>query len=68
MCIRDRYEIYLLMKQIVENGGSIILISSERPEGLNMSNRVLTICNGRVTGEFEPEKSTAQEIMNKAIG
>ena len=63
-----KYEIYLLMKQIVENGGSIILISSELPEVLNMSNRVLTICNGRVTGEFDPEKSTAQEIMNKAIG
>ncbi len=35
-----KYEIYMLMKQIVEDGGSIILISSELPEVLNMSNRV----------------------------
>ena len=63
-----KYEIYLLMKKAVENGSSIILISSELPEVLNMSNRVLTIANGRITGEFDPEKSSAQEIMNMAIG
>ena len=63
-----KYEIYLLMKKAVENGSAIILISSELPEVLNMSNRVLTIANGRITGEFDPEKSRAQEIMNMAIG
>lgn len=63
-----KYEIYLLMKDIVEKGGSIILISSELPEVLNMSNRVLTICDGRITGEFDPLKATADEIMEKALG
>lgn len=63
-----KYEIYMLMKKVVENGSSIILISSELPEVLNMSNRVLTIAGGRITGEFDPEKSSAQEIMNMAIG
>jgi ribose transport system ATP-binding protein len=62
-----KYEIYMLMKQIVEDGGSIILISSELPEVLNMSNRVLTICNGRITGEFDPLKASADEIMAKAF-
>lgn len=62
-----KYEIYLLMKQIVENGGSVILISSELPEVLNMSNRVLTICDGRITGEFDPERASADEIMEKAL-
>ncbi|PIE04236.1 MAG: D-xylose ABC transporter ATP-binding protein [Spirochaetales bacterium] len=62
-----KYEIYLLMKQIAENGGSIILISSELPEVLSMSNRVLTICDGRITGEFNPEESSANEIMDKAF-
>lgn len=62
-----KYEIYLLMKKIVENGGSIILISSELPEVLNMSNRVLTVCDGRITGEFDPRKATADEIMTKAL-
>lgn len=63
-----KYEIYLLMKKVVENGGSVILISSELPEVLNMSNRVLTICEGRITGELNPEITGANEIMDKAIG
>jgi ABC-type sugar transport system ATPase subunit len=63
-----KYEIYLLMKRIVENGGSIIMISSELPEVLNMSNRVLTICDGRITGEFNPEEVPAHTIMSAAIG
>jgi ribose transport system ATP-binding protein len=62
-----KYEIYLLMKKIAESGGSIILISSELPEVLNMSNRVLTVCDGRITGEFDPQKTTADEIMAKAL-
>ncbi len=65
--VGTKYEIYLLMKQIVENGGSVILISSELPEVLNMSNRVLTVCEGRITGEFDPEQSSADEIMEKAL-
>ena len=63
-----KYEIYMLMKKAVEAGSSIILISSELPEVLHMSNRVLTIADGRITGEFDPEKVSAQEIMNRAIG
>ena len=63
-----KYEIYVLMNKIVEAGGAIIMISSELPEVLNMSNRVLVICDGRITGEFNPEEATATEIMDKAIG
>jgi ribose transport system ATP-binding protein len=66
--VGTKYEIYLLMKQIAENGGSVILISSELPEVLNMSNRVLTIYNGRITGEFNPETVVPDQIMEKALG
>jgi ribose transport system ATP-binding protein len=62
-----KYEIYLLMKKIVEEGGSIILISSELPEVLHMSNRVVTICDGRINGEFDPSQASADEIMAKAF-
>ncbi len=62
-----KYEIYMLMKKIVEDGGSIILISSELPEVLHMSNRVNTICDGRVNGEFDPAVASADEIMAKAF-
>jgi ribose transport system ATP-binding protein len=63
-----KYEIYLLMKQIAEKGGAVILISSELPEVLNMSNRVLTIYDGRITGEFDPEHIPADVIMRAALG
>ncbi len=63
-----KYEIYTLMNRIVEAGGAIIMISSELPEVLNMSNRVLTICEGRVTGEFDPETASVTDIMARAIG
>ena len=63
-----KYEIYLLMRQIAENGGAIILISSELPEVLNMSNRVLTVCDGRITGEFDPERASVKSITEKIFG
>ena len=66
--VGTKYEIYLLIKQIAENGGSVIMISSELPEVLAMSNRVLTISEGRITGEFNPETDSAHEIMDAAIG
>jgi ribose transport system ATP-binding protein len=63
-----KYEIYTLMKDIAERGGAIILISSELPEVLNMSNRVLTIFEGRITGEFDPQSTQVDEIMSAALG
>jgi len=63
-----KYEIYLLMKKIVEGGGAVILISSELPEVLNMSNRVLTVYEGRITGEFDPETTPVNTIMSAALG
>ncbi|KKI51532.1 hypothetical protein AR437_12615 [Christensenella hongkongensis] len=62
-----KYEIYLLMKQIAESGSAIILISSELPEVLNMSNRVLTVSEGKITGEFNPEGISAEVIMKSAL-
>ncbi|MGO8695574.1 MAG: sugar ABC transporter ATP-binding protein [Rectinemataceae bacterium] len=63
-----KYEIYTLMKDIAERGGAIILISSELPEVLNMSNRVLTIFEGRITGEFDPLTTSTNVIMSAALG
>lgn len=62
-----KYEIYVLMNEIIKQGGSIIMISSELPEVLSMSNRVLTVCDGRITGEFDPQDATADEIMACAL-
>ncbi len=62
-----KYEIYLLMKRIVEDGGAVILISSELPEVLHMSNRVITVNEGRITGEFDPFTTPVEDIMEKAL-
>ena len=66
--VGTKYEIYVLMKKIAESGGSVIMISSELPEVLHMSNRVITIFEGRITGEFNPETTAPDKIMEKALG
>ena len=63
-----KYEIYLIMKDIVERGGSILMISSELPEVLSMSDRVLVMRDGRISGEFDPRQTSREEIMANAIG
>jgi ribose transport system ATP-binding protein len=63
-----KYEIYILMKEIAESGGAVIMISSELPEVLNMSNRVLTVFEGRITGEFDPTRFSADRVMESALG
>ena len=58
-------EIYGIMNELVKDGMSIIMISSELPEILNMSDRVYVMCDGRVTGCFSHEESVTQEEIMK---
>lgn len=58
-------EIYGIMNELVKNGMSIIMISSELPEILNMSDRVYVMCDGRITGCFSHEESVTQEEIMK---
>ncbi|MFT4105728.1 MAG: sugar ABC transporter ATP-binding protein [Lacrimispora sp.] len=58
-----KYEIYQIMIDLVKQGKSIIMISSEMPELLGMSNRIIVMCNGRITGEVEEEEATQERIM-----
>ena len=59
-------EIYNLMDQLVKQGKSIIMISSELPEVLRMSDRVLVMCEGRKTGELDISEATQENIMQLA--
>jgi ribose transport system ATP-binding protein len=56
-------EIYALMSQLARNGIGIIMISSELPEILAMSDRVLVMCEGRVTGIIDRQEATQEAIM-----
>jgi len=59
-------EIYRLLNDLVHQGKSIIMISSELPEILRMSHRVLVMCEGRVTGELDYKEATQESIMQLA--
>lgn len=61
-----KYEIYTLMNGLVEQGMSIIMISSELPEVLGMSDRVYVVAAGRITGELPIEEATQEKIMQLA--
>lgn len=61
-----KYEIYLIMKDLVEKGMSIIMISSELPEILGMSDRIYVVSGGRITGELPVERATQEIIMHMA--
>lgn len=59
-------EIYSLMHQLVEEGKSIIMVSSEIPELLRMSDRIIVMCEGRITGELGISEATQEKIMHYA--
>ena len=59
-------EIYTLMDELVQQGKSIIMISSELPEVLRMSDRILVMCEGRKTGELDISEATQENIMQLA--
>ena len=59
-------EIYKLMTQLAEEGKSIIMISSELPELLRMSDRIIVMCEGRKTGELDIAEATQEKIMTLA--
>ena len=60
-------EIYKLMNQLAAEGKSIIMISSDMPELLRMSDRVIVMCEGRVTGELSREEATQEKILALAM-
>jgi ABC-type sugar transport system, ATPase component len=62
-----KYEIYCLMNKLVENGMSIIMISSELQEVLGMSDRIYVMSQGKITGELSAEEATEERIMMCAI-
>ena len=61
-----KFEIYTLMNKLVEQGMSIIMISSELPEVLGMSDRVYVVSAGRVSGELPIAEATQEKIMHLA--
>jgi ABC-type sugar transport system ATPase subunit len=61
-----KHEIYKLMNQLCESGISIIMISSEMPELIGMCDRILVMCEGRITGELAGDAIQETTIMSYA--
>ena len=58
-----KYDIYCLINKMVEDGKSVIMISSEMPELLGMCDRIYVMSEGRLAGEFTAEEATQERIM-----
>jgi inositol transport system ATP-binding protein len=63
-----KYEIYKLMCRLCSEGISIIMISSELPELIGMSDRIIVIRDGTISGEFTKDNATQVDILGKATG
>jgi len=61
-----KFEIYTIMNRLVQQGMSIIMMSSELPEILGMADRVYVVSSGRITGELPIEDATQEKIMQLA--
>ena len=59
-------EIYSLILALVAKGKSVIMVSSEMPEILKMSDRIIVMCEGRITGEINREEASEEKIMGLA--
>ena len=59
-------EIYHLLNELAQQGKAIIMISSELPEILRMSHRIIVMCEGRITGELSGAGATQEQIMTYA--
>ena len=66
--IGAKVEIYKLLDRLAGEGVAIIMISSELPEVLGMSDRILVMREGAIVAEFTREKATKEAIMEYATG
>jgi ribose transport system ATP-binding protein len=61
-----KVDIYQMMESLCEKGAGIIMISSELPEMLAMADRIIVICQGRITGEFNRNEATQEKLLHAA--
>lgn len=61
-----KYEIYCIIEELARQGKSIIMISSEMGELIGMSDRIMVMCDGRVTGFIDGDKANQENIMELA--
>ncbi|MGH3493050.1 MAG: sugar ABC transporter ATP-binding protein [Sciscionella sp.] len=66
--VGTKSEVHRILDDLVREGLAVLMISSELPEVLGMADRILVLCEGRLTGEFARGEATEDEIMRAATG
>ena len=60
------YKDELLMNQLKKQGVGVLFVSSELPEVMGISDRIIVMCDGRITGELSPDEATEDRILQYA--
>lgn len=63
-----KIEVYNLMNELIKGGAAILLISSELPEILGMSDRIYVMCRGEITAELQTKETTQEKVLFYATG
>ena len=61
-----KYQIYEIIDRLAASGKSVIMVSSEMPELLGISDRIMVMCEGRISGFLDAEDATQEDIMDLA--
>ncbi len=65
--VSAKREIYGLINQLKQQGIAIVVVSSELPELLGIADRIIVMCEGRLTGEFERAIANEELLMRAAV-
>jgi len=65
--VGSKVEIYQLINQLAARGAAILMISSELPEILGLSDRILVMNGGRIAGEFTAAEATQEKLLATAL-
>jgi ribose transport system ATP-binding protein len=65
--VGSKAEIHQLMRNLADGGVGILLISSDMPEIINVTDRLLVMHDGSIVGEFSHEEVTQEKIMSKIM-
>ena len=65
--VNAKYEIYCIINDLVAEGKSVLMVSSELPEILGMCDRIYVMCEGRIVGEFTQAEATQEKIMDRIM-
>jgi ribose transport system ATP-binding protein len=64
--VAAKVEIYNLMNELKQQGIAVVFVSSEMPEIMGIADRIIVVCDGRITGEVMARETTQQQILKLA--